>query len=116
MVDCGVNLADSFSEFIGCQSIVFAESILKINQLVLEVGYIDVLSKNKYQKGIPLYNKEFACFLLSSYLRPIFYLLVQRYKIFSSHAIERPIFLLRKIKTCLLSTDAAVLYLLWWYG
>jgi len=47
MVDCGVNLADSFSEFIGCQSIVFAESILKINQLVLEVGYIDVLSKNK---------------------------------------------------------------------
>lgn len=53
MVDCGVNLADSFSEFIGCQSIVFAESILKINQLVLEVGYIDVLSKNKYQKGIP---------------------------------------------------------------
>lgn len=48
MVDCGVNLADSFSEFIGCQSIVFAESVLKIKQLVLEVGYIDVLSKNKY--------------------------------------------------------------------
>jgi len=48
MVDCGVNLADSFSEFIGCQSIVFAKSVLKIKQLVLEVGYIDVLSKNKY--------------------------------------------------------------------
>jgi hypothetical protein len=48
MVDCGVNLADSFSEFIGCQSIVFAESALKIKQLVLEVDYIDVLNKNKY--------------------------------------------------------------------
>ena len=94
MVDCGVNLADSFSEFIGCQSIVFAESILKIKQLVLEVGYIDVLSKISIKREYPLYNKEFACFLLSSYLRPIFHLLVQRYKIFSSHARERPIFLL----------------------
>lgn len=32
------------------------------------------------------------------------------------HAIERPIFLRWKVKCVLFHVDAAVLYLLWWYG
>ena len=40
----------------------------------------------------PLYNRGFTCFLLSSHLRVIFYLLLQRYKVLFLHAIERPIF------------------------
>ena len=46
-----------------------------------------VLKGNK-----PLYNRGFTCFLLSSHLRVIFYLLLQRYKVLFLHAIERPIF------------------------
>ena len=48
----------------------------------------------------PLYNRGFTCFLLSSRLRTLFYLLVQRYKVLFLHAIERPIFSPWKVKVC----------------
>lgn len=43
------------------------------------------------------------CFLLSSCLRALFYLLVQRYKVLFLHAIERPIFLPWEVKVCFIS-------------
>ena len=65
----------------------FFEGMERLNEKLWTFLREQVLKGNN-----PLYNRGFTCFLLSSRLRTLFYLLVQRYKVLFLHAIERPIF------------------------
>jgi len=69
------------------KNVLFFENMERPNENLWTFLREQVLKGNN-----PLYNRGFTCFLLSSRLRTLFYLLVQRYKVLFLHAIERPIF------------------------
>ena len=70
------------------------------NYIITHKNKWTFLREQVLKENNPLYNRGFTCFLLSSRLRTLFYLLVQRYKVLFLHAIERPIFSLWKVKVC----------------